>query len=219
MHVEFAVDDVLQSLPDAPGQVNCGRRDHQPLVGLLDIDDAVERVLAFLRCLLVPCQADDLILALSGDVPLQGHDAIREAGVNAAASEAEILVRSGGSQPPLPSAVVVDGTALPTTRRFPQFLPRLIGVGNVIALGAAGDTAPSSSRVGRLPDPLHFTPDPIRAAECTRRPLMRAGDLAVIGRRRFDLNQRGARSGSPQPSSTIARTASRRRAASARVAP
>jgi hypothetical protein len=101
-------------------------------------------------------QGHDLILVPLRNVPMQSDGAGGEPVVDAAARGAKILVRASRSLPPLPPAMVVDGTALRTGGRLLQFLLRLKGVENVIALGAAGSAAPGSSSLERLPDRLHF---------------------------------------------------------------
>ena len=136
------MEGALQRLAEAARQVNIRRVYHQPLCRLLDADDAVERVLALLRCLLVARQADHLVLALGRDCAVQGHDAGGKPVVDAMARRAKTLVRVSWSRPPLPPSVMVDRAALPAGRRLRQLLPRLIGVENVIALGAAGDAPP-----------------------------------------------------------------------------
>jgi hypothetical protein len=122
MRVEGTVKCALQCLPEAAGQVDIRRRDHQALVRLLDADDTIERVLALLRFLLVSRQADDLILVLLRGATVQGDDARGEPVVDAMARWAKIVMRASWSLPPLPSAVMVDGTALIASSTSPWLL-------------------------------------------------------------------------------------------------
>jgi hypothetical protein len=78
-----------------------------------------------------------LAFVLTCEITTKRDDAGWKFVVNAAGGRARFLGHTSGSRHPLPAPVSIDGTTLQTDRILTQFFLALVGVENVILLGAS----------------------------------------------------------------------------------
>src|SRR5579863_3729219 len=156
MHVERAVKGAPQRLAETTRQMDVGRRDDQPVLRVLDADDAIKGMFALLGGFLVAREAGDFRRMLPRERAMHGDDAGGEALGDAAACRARLLVRLDRPLPPLPPAMMIDRAALRTGGRLLELMRCLIGVEDMILLGAPIDAAPRPTRVLRLRHGFHL---------------------------------------------------------------
>ena len=145
--VQLPVKGAFYSRADTAWQVDVGRLDNNRLVFLADPDDAIERLLSFFGVLLVARQPNDLFDLLPSENAVQFDDAGREIFVDSPAGRTKRLFAAFGRGRPTPPALMVNGPTLWTVRAIVQLLLPLIGIEEVILLGAPG----SATRTNQLP--------------------------------------------------------------------
>ena len=110
--IEAAVEGAFHGFADPAREVDVCRGDDDPLCILLDVDNAVERMLALFGFLLMARQTNDFLLLLASEGATQFDDARRKLVVDAPAGRTKRFVAVLGSRPPLPASLMIDRTAL-----------------------------------------------------------------------------------------------------------
>jgi hypothetical protein len=110
------VEGAFHGFTDPARQVDVCRGDDDPLCILVDLDNAVERMLALFGLLLMARQTNYLLLLLASEGAPQFDDAGRKFVIDAPAAGTKYFVAVLGSRPPLPASLVIDRTALRADR-------------------------------------------------------------------------------------------------------
>ena len=110
----------MDRLADTPCNMDVGSRDGNLVVRLVDIHDALQRMLAFLSLFRRTRQCQQFVAVLLHEVAFEGHVPGRKVVIDAMAGGAQRLVRLLGSSCLLPVAVVENEPALRTYSGFRQ---------------------------------------------------------------------------------------------------
>jgi hypothetical protein len=114
--IDAAVEGAFYSFADPARRVDVCRVDDDPVGILVDLDDAVERVLALFGFLLMARQTQDLLPLLASEGAAQFDDAGRKLVVDAPAGRTKRFMAVDGCRPPLPASLVIHRTALRADR-------------------------------------------------------------------------------------------------------
>src|SRR5437868_5015643 len=107
--------------------MDIGRIDDEPVRGLLDVHDAVERMLLFLALLLMTHQAGELLTMALRRRSRERHNARGIFIVDTATGLAEHLLCALGLRSPFPAASVINRAALPAVARFRELAGLPVG--------------------------------------------------------------------------------------------
>src|SRR5258708_29251693 len=118
--------------------------DDEPIRGLLDIDDPVERMLLFLALLLMTHQSGDFLTVTLRRRSGERHNARGIFVIDPAASLAKHLLRALGLRSAFPAAGAINRAALPTVARSREFAGLPVGIDDVLVLGPARASSASA---------------------------------------------------------------------------
>ena len=106
------MEGAFHGFADPARQVDVCVIDDDPVSILVDVYDAVERMLALFGFLLVTRQTNDLLLLPGSEGAMQFDDAGGKLVINPTAGRTKRFVAVLGSRPPLPLSSAIDRTAL-----------------------------------------------------------------------------------------------------------